>query len=63
MMTHTKTLQLSKQAFALSIAAQIYDQCCLEEQRILREYNRVMERLEKCREDKFRYGKMIGVER
>lgn len=60
-MNHTETVQLSQRAFAISIAAQIYDQCCLEEQRILREYNRVMERLEKCRNDKHRYGQMIGA--
>lgn len=61
-MNHVQTVKLSQQAFALSIAAQIYDQCLLEEQRILREYYRVLERLEKCRDDKFRYGQMIGVE-
>jgi hypothetical protein len=60
-MNHFRTVQISQRAFALGVAATLYDQCCLEEQRILREYNRVMERLEKCREDKFRYGMMIGV--
>jgi len=60
-MNHYQTIQLSQKAFALSVAATIYDQCCLEEQRILREHNRVLERLEKCRQDKFRYGQMIGV--
>lgn len=60
-MTHTETVLISQKAFALGVAATIYDQCCLEEQRILREYQRVMERLEKCRQDKHRYGQMIGV--
>lgn len=61
-MNHNQVVQISQKAFALGVAATIYDQCCLEEQRILREYNRILERLEKCREDKFRYGQMIGVE-
>lgn len=61
-MNHITTVQISQKAFAIAVAAQIYDDCCKEEQRILREYYRVLERLKKCREDKFRYGRMIGVE-
>ena len=60
-MNHQTAVTISQKAFALGVAATIYDQCLLEEQRILREYTRVLERLEKCREDKFRYGKMLGV--
>lgn len=61
MKTHSQVVSISQRAFALGVAATIYDQCCLEEQRILRELNRVAERLEKCQADKLRYGQMIGV--
>jgi len=60
-MNHITAVSISQKAFAVAVAAQIYDDCCKEEQRILREYNRVLERLERCREDKFKYGQMIGV--
>lgn len=60
--THSTVVQISQAAYALGVASAIYDQCCQEEQRILREANRLRERLEKCRSDKKRYGKMIGVE-
>jgi len=55
-------VELSQKAFAISVAAHIYDQTCLEEQRVLRELNRVKERLAQVRSEKLRYGRMIGVE-
>lgn len=59
---HSTVVSLSQKAFALSVAATVYDDCCKEEQRILRELNRVQERLVSCRKDKARYGKIIGME-
>jgi len=53
---------IGQRAMAVAIAAQIYDDTCKEEQRILRELARQQERLQRCRIEKQRYGRMIGVE-
>ena len=47
---------------AVAIAAQIYDNTRKEEQRILRMLARQQECLQRCRIEKQRYGRMIGVE-
>lgn len=60
--THSSVVRLSQQALAVALAAQIYDDTCKEEQRILREIARQQERLQRCRIEKQRYGRMIGVE-
>jgi hypothetical protein len=60
--THSTVVELSQRAFAVSVAAHIYDQTLLEEQRVLRELKRVQERLQQVRQEKLRYGRMIGME-
>ena len=62
MSTHSTVVELSQRAFAVSVAAHIYDQTLLEEQRVLRELKRVQERLQQVRQEKLRYGRMIGME-
>ena len=59
---HSTVVNLSQRAFAMSVAASVYDDCRKQEQRILREMNRLQEQLNKCREDRLKYGRMIGVE-
>ena len=60
-MERSTVVELSQRALAISIAAHIYDQTLQEEQRVMRELNRMKERLAQVRAEKVRYGKMIGV--
>ena len=53
---------IGQRAMAVAIAAQIYDNTRKEEQRILRMLARQQECLQRCRIEKQRYGRMIGVE-
>jgi heme exporter protein D len=61
MIDRSTVVNIGQRAMAIAIAAQIYDDTCKEEQRILRELARQQERLQRCRIEKQRYGQMIGV--
>jgi hypothetical protein len=59
---HSTVVEISQRAFALGVSATVYDQCCKQEQRILREMARIQQQLDDCRKDKKFYGKIIGME-
>lgn len=44
-----------------AIAESIFQDVCKEEQRLVREYNRLVERIQQNQRDKYKYGKIIGV--
>ena len=61
MNTHVQRVEITQRAFLLSVAAQVYDDILLEEQRVLRELNRVQERLEHVRKEKRKYENRLGL--
>lgn len=59
---YSTIVRISEQAQVLLISTTLYDDCRKQEQRLLRELNRIQEQLVSCRKDKQFYGGLIGVE-